>query len=70
MNEGEGKMKMNIQVQSASEEHQEMGWVLDRHQLVDIQQKLEGSNVYVDIETIEYVLLASANKEHLIDAIE
>lgn len=61
-------MKMNIKVQAASEEHQEIGWVLDYHQLVDIQQKLEGSNVYVDMETIEYVLLASANKEHLIDA--
>lgn len=59
---------MNIKVQTASEEHQKTGWVLDYHQLVDIQQKLEGSNVYVDIETIESVLLASANKEHLINA--
>lgn len=57
---------MIIKARNASGEHQEMGWVLDYHQLVDIQQKLEGSNVYVDIETIENILLAAADKEHLI----
>lgn len=58
---------MDIKVRYASEEHQTMGWHLDYHQLVDIQKRLEASGVYVDMETIEEVLLASANKEHLID---
>lgn len=58
---------MNIKVKYASEEHHAMGWNLDYHQLVDIQKRLEAISVYVDMETIELVLLASVNKEHLID---
>lgn len=59
---------MDLKVSKASEEHQGMGWVLDYHQLVDIQQKLVENNFSADLETIEAVLLATANKEHLINS--
>lgn len=58
---------MDIKVKEASEEHRKSGWVLDYHQLVDIQQRLEASDVYIDLEEIESVLLASKNREHLIN---
>lgn len=58
---------MNIHVKEAGKVHQNKGWVLDYHQLVDIQERLIASELHISLETIEAVLLASGRKEHLIN---